>query len=245
MFTYLHKFANPSRFLKVAIPIKKISGFLSILTILLGLIFALFFSPPDYQQKETVRIMYIHVPCAWMSLMTYSFIFFTSTFFLIWKFPLFLLMAKESVTIGIIFTFSALLSGALWGKPTWGTYWVWDARLTSFLVLFFIFLGLKLIKDTFSFSSKGDSIFSYLAVIGGVNLPIIKFSVDWWNTLHQPASILRTGGISISNDMLLPLFLMAIGFLLLFIYALLVSVEIKIKEKKIIFSRNDRSENNA
>ena len=125
-----------------------------------------------------------------------------------------------------------------------GTYWVWDARLTSFLVLFFIFLGLKLIKDTFSFSSKGDSIFSYLAVIGGVNLPIIKFSVDWWNTLHQPASILRTGGISISNDMLLPLFLMAIGFYF-FIYALLVSVEIKIKEKKIIFSRNDRSENNA
>jgi len=239
MIKYLHKFANPARFLKIALPIKKISGILSALTILVGLIFALFVSPPDYQQKETVRIMYIHVPCAWMSLMTYGFIVFNSIIFLIWRFPLFLILAKESISMGIIFTFSALISGALWGKPTWGTYWVWDARLTSFLVLFFIFLGLKLIKDSFSYSTKGSYAFSYLALIGGFNLPIIKFSVDWWNTLHQPASILRTGGVSINSEMLIPLFLMAIGFLLLFIYTLLVSVEINIKEKKLeIFKYN-------
>ncbi len=233
MIKYLHKFANPAKFLKLALPVRKISGILSIMAISLGLAFALFFSPPDYQQKETVRIMYIHVPCAWMSLMTYSFIFFSSAFFLIWRFPLFLIIAKECVPIGLVFTFSALFSGSLWGKPTWGTYWVWDARLTSFLILFFIFLGLKLLRDSFPFTSKGDTIFSYLAVIGGLNLPIIKFSVDWWNTLHQPASILRTGGISINNEMLLPLFLMAVGFMLTFIYTLLISVEIKLKEKKV------------
>tara|TARA_B100000242_G_C42939986_1_gene435918 strand:- start:404 stop:862 length:459 start_codon:yes stop_codon:yes gene_type:complete len=151
-------------------------------------------------------------------------------------------LAKESLILGIIFTFSTLFSGSLWGKPTWGTYWVWDARLTSFLILFFIFLGLKLIKDAYSSSNKGDGIFSYLAVIGGINLPIIKFSVDWWNTLHQPASILRTGGISISNEMLLPLFIMAIGFLFLFVYTLLLSTEIKIKENKLIYSSNNESE---
>ncbi len=242
MITYLHKFANPVRFLKISKPIKKLSGLLSFFAIFIGLIFALFISPPDYQQKETVRIMYIHVPCAWMSLITYSFIFFNSLFFLIWRFPLFLILAKESLILGIIFTFSTLFSGSLWGKPTWGTYWVWDARLTSFLILFFIFLGLKLIKDAYSSSNKGDGIFSYLAVIGGVNLPIIKFSVDWWNTLHQPASILRTGGISISNEMLLPLFSMAIGFLFLFVYTLLLSTEIKIKENKLIYSSNNGSE---
>ena len=237
----MHKYANPVNFLKIAIPLKKIMGFSSLVVIFIGLIFALFFSPPDYLQKETVRIMYIHVPAAWLSLMIYAFIFFSSIVFLVWKFPLFLILAKESVTIGIIFTFSALLTGSLWGKPTWGTYWVWDARLTSFLILFFIYLGLKIITESFSFSSKGDYAFSYLALIGGFNLPIIKFSVDWWNTLHQPASILRSGGVSISGQMLIPLFLMAIGFLFLFIYILLVSVEINLKKRKIRLSKNNFS----
>ena len=234
MLRYLHKFANPSVFLKVSVPVRKVTAILATFTIFLGLIFSIFLSPPDYQQKETVRIMYIHVPCAWMSLMVYAFIFFSSIMFLTWRFPLFLILSQESVNIGIIFTFSALLSGSLWGKPTWGTYWVWDARLTSFLVLFFIFLGLKLIKDSFSFSSRGDHIFAYLALIGGVNLPIIKFSVDWWNTLHQPASILRTGGVAINSQMLIPLMLMALGFLFLFIYILLISMEINIKNKKLL-----------
>ena len=243
MIKYLHKFANPVHFLKIALPIKKISGFISVFTIVAGLTFGLFISPPDYQQKETVRIMYIHVPCAWMSLMSYGFIFFSSIIFLIWRFPLFLIFAKESVAFGIIFTFSALLSGALWGKPTWGTYWVWDARLTSFLILFFIFLGLKLIKDAYSYSNRGNYVFAYLALIGGFNLPIIKFSVDWWNTLHQPASILRTGGISINNEMLIPLFFMAAGLLFLFIYTLLVSVEINIKEKKLVMYKDNINNN--
>ena len=233
MFRNFHKYANPVRFLRIALPVRKVMGVFSLVIVITGLTFSLFLSPPDYQQKETVRIMYIHVPSAWMSLMTYAFIFFCSIIFLVWRFPLFLIMAKEAVTIGIIFTFSALLTGSLWGKPTWGTYWVWDARLTSFLVLFFIYLGLKLIKESYSFSSKGDYAFAYLALIGGFNLPIIKFSVDWWNTLHQPASILRTGGISISNEMLIPLFLMAVGFLCIFIYVLLVSVEIDLKKRKI------------
>ena len=233
MFIYLHKFANPSRFLKVAIPIKKISGFLSILTILLGLIFALFFSPPDYQQKETVRIMYIHVPCAWMSLMTYSFIFFTSTFFLIWKFPLFLLMAKESVTIGIIFTFSALLSGALWGKPTWGTYWVWDARITSTFILLIQYVGLIALRSSFSSRQTTDQILSIVSIIGAVNIPIIKFSVDWWNTLHQNASI-TTSGSAIDSEMLigLPLMLASLLFLSFSIFARNIQFEILTRTAK-------------
>ncbi len=242
MFKYLHKFANPKKFLKIALPIRKFMGICSLVVILIGLIFSLFLSPPDYQQKETVRIMYIHVPSAWMSLKIYVFMFISSIIFLVWKFPLFLILAKESVNIGIIFTFSALLTGSLWGKPTWGTYWVWDARLTSFLILFFIYLGLKLIKETFSFSSKGDYAFAYLALIGGFNLPIIKFSVDWWNTLHQPASILRSGGVSISNEMLIPLFLMAIGFFCLFIYILLVSVEINLRRRKVSYYNNKLSD---
>ena len=238
MLKYFHKYANPVKFLTIVLPVRKIMGILSLGVLSVGLIFALFLSPPDYQQKETVRIMYIHVPAAWMSLMIYAFIFFSSVVFLVWKFPLFLILAKESVTIGVIFTFTALLTGSLWGKPTWGTYWVWDARLTSFLVLFFIYLGLKLIMESFSYSSKSDYTFAYLALIGGFNLPIIKFSVDWWNTLHQPASILRTDGISINSEMLIPLFLMAIGFLFLFIYILLVSVDINLKKRKIMYYKN-------
>ena len=238
MLKYIHKYANPVRFLSIVRPITKTMGLFSLFIIVVGLVFALFFSPLDYQQKETVRIMYIHVPAAWMSLMIYAFISFSSIVFLVWKFPLFLILAKESVTVGVIFTFSALFTGSLWGKPTWGTFWVWDARLTSFLILFFIYLGLKLIKESFSHSSKGDYAFAYLALIGGFNLPIIKFSVDWWNTLHQPASIIRTGGVSISNEMLIPLFLMATGFLFLFIYILLVSVEINLKKRKIFYYKD-------
>ena len=234
MLKYLHKYANPVRFLNVALPIRKAMGLFSFFVILAGLLFALFFSPPDYQQKETVRIMYIHVPAAWMSLMIYAFISFSSIVFLVWKFPLFLILAKESVTVGVIFTFSALFTGSLWGKPTWGTYWVWDARLTSFLILFFIYLGLKLIKESFSHSSKGDYAFAYLALIGGFNLPIIKFSVDWWNTLHQPASINLMSDSTIHVSMLFPLILMTAAFALfsLLIFLMKYNTElIKIKNK--------------
>ena len=220
MIKFLHKYANPHRFLSLTEPFVKISGVIASVLLIVGLLMALIFSPPDYQQSETVRIMYIHVPSAWISLLAYSFIFFMSIFYLIWKFPLFLIMAKEVTLIGLIFTLISLITGSLWGRPTWGTYWVWDARLTSFLILLFVYLGLMLINRTFSNTSKGDNSFAYLALIGGFNLPIIKFSVDWWNTLHQPASVFRVSGPTISNDMLTPLLIMAVGFFFsIFIFA--------------------------
>ncbi len=234
MFRFFHKYANPHRFLETLNPLRRISGFFSIIFLFLGLLLALFFSPPDYQQSETVRIMYVHVPSAWISLFAYSAIFFTSTFYLIWKFPIFLIIAKEVTIIGLIFTLISLISGSLWGMPTWGTYWVWDARLTSFLILLFIYMGLVLINKTFNNTSKGDNSFAYLALIGGFNLPIIKFSVDWWNTLHQPASVFRTAGPTISLDMLIPLFTMALGFFFLFVYLLLSNIYSHIKEKKFL-----------
>ena len=157
-----------------------------------------------------------------------------SASYLIWKFPLFLIIAKEVTVIGLIFTIISITSGSLWGRPTWGTYWVWDARLTSFLILLFIYLGLVLINKAFSNSSKGDNSFAYLALIGGFNLPIIKFSVDWWNTLHQPASVFRSNGPTISTEMLVPLLIMASGFLFLFLYLLFSNIYSNVKEKKIL-----------
>ena len=232
MIKFLHKYANPHRFLSLTEPLVKISGVIASILLIVGLLMALIFSPPDYQQSETVRIMYIHVPSAWISLLAYSFIFFMSIFYLIWKFPLFLIMAKEVTLIGLIFTLISLITGSLWGRPTWGTYWVWDARLTSFLILLFVYLGLMLINRTFSNTSKGDNSFAYLALIGGFNLPIIKFSVDWWNTLHQPASVFRVSGPTISNDMLTPLLIMAVGFFFLFLFLLFLNINSNIKEKK-------------
>ena len=148
MIKYLHKFANPNNFLKIIKPFRYISLNLSIFLIACGLIMSLFFSPPDYQQSETVRIMYIHVPAAWISLAAYLTIFLFSIFYLIWRFPLFLIVSKEVPAIGCIFTVIAMITGSLWGKPTWGTYWVWDARLTSFFILFFVYLGLILVKNS-------------------------------------------------------------------------------------------------
>ena len=215
MFKKLHKFANPNKFLSIAKPISIVCKYFFISFLLIGLSMSLIFSPPDYQQNETVRIMYIHVPSAWISLVAYFNLFMFSIFFIIWRFPLFMILAKESSSIGIIFTLSTIITGALWGKPTWGTFWVWDARLTSFLILFFIYLGLIFINSTFKNTEKSDIAYAFLAIIGGFNLPIIKFSVDWWNTLHQPASVSKLSSPNIDVSMLIPLTIMTIAFSLI------------------------------
>ena len=231
----IHRFANPNKFLKVIYPFKKISLYMALLLLFIGLMDALLFSPPDYQQSQTVRIMYIHVPSAWVSLLAYIMIFFFSLIYIIWKFPLFILIAKEIPIIGISFTLITLVTGSLWGKPTWGTYWVWDARLTSFLVLLFIYMGLIFLEKAFKFSNNGDISFAYLSIIGAINIPVIKFSVDWWNTLHQPASVFRLDGPTISAEMLIPLIIMSLGILFLFFFLALTNVESAIQEKKINF----------
>ncbi len=234
MLKSFHKYANPNNFVNMMNPFKIVFGYSSAILILIGLVISLFFSPPDYQQSETVRIMYIHVSSAWVSLFAYVFMFFFSLSYLIWKFPLFILIAKEIPMIAIIFTLITLFTGSLWGKPTWGTYWVWDARLTSFLILLFIYMGLLFLEKAFKYSSNGDLSFAYLSIVGAINIPIIKFSVDWWNTLHQPASVIRAGGPSISIEMLMPLLIMSIGVLLLFLFLILTDIESAIKEKKLL-----------
>ncbi len=234
MIKYLHKFANPNNFMNLMKPVRTITLYGAILFIGLGLLFSLFFSPPDYQQSETVRIMYIHVSSAWLSLLAYMLIFTFSLFYIIWKFPLFVLIAKEVTIIGMTFTIITIITGSLWGKPTWGTYWVWDARLTSFVILLFIYMGLVFIDKTYKYSNQGNNPFAYLAIIGGINIPIIKFSVDWWNTLHQPASVIRIDGPTISSDILIPLLIMVAGTFFLFIFLILTNIFSAIKEKKII-----------
>jgi heme exporter protein C len=201
--------------------------------ILLALYFGIFSSPADYQQGETVRIMYVHVPAAWMALFAYTLMALASGSFLIWKHPLADLSAQAAAPIGAGFTAIALVTGALWGQPMWGTWWVWDARLTSVLILFFLYLGYMALVNGFDDPERGSRMGAILALVGFVNVPIIKFSVDWWNTLHQPASISRLDAPAIDTSMLIPLLLMALGFKLFFISILILRIKIQLLKKRI------------
>lgn len=229
MFNWL---ANPNRFSKLTGNLQLPLIILSTTMILLGLYYGLFDSPKDYQQGDAVRIMYVHVPSAWLA----SFLFFSLAisciFYLVWKHPLADLISNAIAPIGAIFSVLTLVTGSLWGKPMWGTWWVWDARLTSMLILFFFYLGYMLLSNAFERKIDGSKSASVLAIIGLINLPIIKFSVDWWHTLHQPSSILRMDGPSIDKEMLLPLTLMMVGFSLFSIYLIITNVKTMLLEKK-------------
>jgi heme exporter protein C len=229
----MHRFANPARFLRLSGAVLPWASVLAVLLLGAGLYFALFDSPPDYQQGESVRIMYIHVPAAWMALSVYTLIALASAIALVWKHPLAHIAAKAASPIGAGFTFIALATGSLWGKPMWGTWWVWDARLTSVLILFFLYLGHMALMTAFEDASRGERAAAILALVGFVNVPIIKFSVDWWNTLHQPASILRMGGPTIDSAMLLPLFLMAFGYMAYFAAVLILRMRAELTARKI------------
>jgi heme exporter protein C len=229
----MHRFANPTRFLKVANAILPWCAVITALLLGVGLYLALFHSPPDYQQGETVRIMYIHVPSAWMALFVYACMALSSAVALIWRHPLADLIAKAAAPIGAGFTLICLTTGSLWGKPMWGTWWAWDARMTSVLILFFLYLGYIALVNAFDDPTRGHRAAGILALVGVVNLPIIKFSVDWWNTLHQPASVFRMGGPTIYPTMLWPLLLMAAGFTLFFVTVLILRVRGEIAAAKI------------
>lgn len=217
-----HRFANPARFSRIAARVLPWSTAATIILFVVGLYFALFASPADYQQGDTVRIMYVHVPSAWIAMGCYTFIALMSAIALIWKHPLADIAARAAAPLGAGFTLIVLITGSLWGKPTWGTWWVWDARLTSVLVLFFLYLGHIALTNAFDNPQRGARAAAVLALVGFVNIPIIKFSVDWWNTLHQPASVTRLDAPAIDPAMLTPLLLMALAFLLYFITILLV-----------------------
>jgi heme exporter protein C len=207
----MHYLANPARFMRLMAAIRPWAAGIALLGLSLGLGWGLLYSPPDYQQGETVRIMYLHVPAAWMSLFIYAGMALSSAAALIWRHPVAELAAKASAPVGAAFTLVCLVTGALWGKPMWGTWWVWDARLTSMLILFFIYLGYMALWEAFDDPGRAGRAAAILALVGAVNLPIIKFSVDWWNTLHQPASVLTLSGPKIHPDILWPLLLVVIG----------------------------------
>ena len=221
----MHRFASPGRFLRLANAVLPWSAGLAALLIAGGLYLALFVAPPDYQQGESVRIMYVHVPSAWMALFVYSVIAAASAVALIWRHPLADLVAKASAPVGASFTFLALVTGSLWGKPMWGTWWVWDARLTSMLVLFFLYLGHMAIMNAFEDPARGFRAAAVLALVGFINVPIIHFSVEWWSTLHQPSSLLRMSGPAIHASMLWPLMAMALGFTSYYVTLLLLRVK--------------------
>jgi heme exporter protein C len=204
-------YANPQRFLRFAgfliLPVLVIGAALAAL----GLYAAFAYAPADYQQGETVRIMYIHVPAAWLSMACYALMTLSSIGTLVWRHPLADVSAKAMAPIGAAFTVICLITGSLWGRPMWGTWWVWDARLTSVLVLFLIYCGILALWNAFEDPARGGRAAAVMTLVGAINLPIVKFSVDWWNTLHQPASVFRMGGPTIDKSMLWPLFMVAIG----------------------------------
>lgn len=214
MQTLTQRLANPTRFMQLSgVLLPWIAAAAAVITAI-GLYQVFFVSPADYQQGETVRIMYIHVPSAWLAMFGYSIVAMSSFGLLVFRHPLADVSAKAAVPIGAAFTFLALVTGSLWGKPTWGTYWVWDARLTSVLVLLFLYLGLMALRSSLDDENLAAKLTAVLALVGVTLLPIIKFSVDWWNTLHQPS----TGFTStIDPSMRTPLLLMAVGFSLLFL----------------------------
>jgi len=174
-------------------------------------------APDDYQQGATVKIMFIHVPSAWLSMLCWALMSAAALGTLVWRHPMADVAAKAAAPIGAAFTFLCLVTGSLWGRPMWGTYWVWDARLTSELVLLLMYLGLIALWRTVEDPSRASRAIAVLTLVGAINLPIIKFSVDWWNTLHQPASVFRIGGSTIDPSILVPLLVMALAFTLLFV----------------------------
>jgi len=225
--------ANPTRFLAFSARVLPwIAGAAAVLLVV-GLYFAFFASPADYQQGETVRIMYIHVPSAWLSMFGYGVMAVAALGTLVWRHPLADVAAKAAAPIGAVFTLAALVTGSLWGKPTWGTYWVWDARLTSELVLLLMYLALIALWQAVDDPGRAGRVVAILTLVGTINLPIIKFSVDWWNTLHQGESIFRAGGSTIDPSMLTPLFIMLVAMTLTYLALLLSAMRNEILRRRV------------
>ena len=225
--------ANPTRFLALSSRLLWSLVPLTVFAFAVGLYLALVASPPDYQQGETVRIMFVHVPSAWIALAGYILLAVLGASLLVWRHPLAALMARGAAPVGAVFCAVCLLTGSLWGRPMWGTYWVWDARLTSVLVLFLLYLGLLALWQAIEEPGRAGRAAAILALVGAVNVPIIHYSVVWWNTLHQPASVFRVGGPSIDPSLLAPLLVMALAFTLLFILLHLISMRAEILRRRV------------
>tara|TARA_Y100000590_G_C15584262_1_gene963540 strand:- start:239 stop:934 length:696 start_codon:yes stop_codon:yes gene_type:complete len=206
---------NPNQFNQFTRIVIKPLFIITILCFLIGLTYSLYFSPNDYQQGMTVKIMYVHVPSAWLALLIYAIMTIYSVIALSFKITFGFIVNTAIAPIGAVFTFICLFTGSMWGKPMWGTWWVWDARLTSVAILFIIYIIIIFLNYSFENKIIKEKIVAIFIITGSINLPIIKFSVDWWNTLHQPASISKLSSPSIDSSMLYPLIIMTVSFALI------------------------------
>jgi len=230
----MQSFANPKRFLRLANRVMPWAAGASALLLAVGLYLALVNAPQDYQQGETVRIMFVHVPAAWMALMVYSFMALAHGTAMVFRHPLADLAAKAAAPAGSCFTFLALATGALWGRPMWGTWWQWgDARLTSMFVLLLLYLGYLAVWQAVSDEARAGRIAAIVAIVGFINVPVVKFSVDWWSTLHQPASVFRMGGPTIHPSLLVPLGVMAAAYAMFFASLWLAAMKAEILSRRI------------
>ena len=225
--------ANPQHFLKLANAVLPYVWAMTIALFAVGLYGALVTAPADYQQGETVRIMFVHVPAAWLALMIYAVMALASGIAIIFRHPLADAAAKCAAPIGMVFCFLALATGSLWGKPMWGAWWVWDARLTSMFVLFLLYIGYMAVWQAIDEPHRAAQVARVVALVGAINIPIVKFSVNWWNSLHQPASVFRMGGPTIAASMLWPLLVMGLAYTFLFLALHLVSIRGEIAARKI------------
>ena len=230
--TTLTGLANPKRFLDLSSALLPWLGASAALLLAVGFYLSLFATPPDYQQGETVKIMFIHVPAALLGMFVYGVMAVASLTGLVFKHPLADVSAKAAAPLGAAFTALALFTGSFWGKPMWGTYWVWDARLTSELILLFIYLGYIALWDAIEDPARAARAAAVLALVGAVNLPLIHFSVDRWNTLHQPSSLLSPGGPSMDTSFLWPLLIMWVGYTLLFLWLWLLRTRTEIYRRR-------------
>jgi heme exporter protein C len=228
--------ANPTRFVAlVDRTLPWIAG-LSAAVLSVGLCLG-FAAPEDYQQGTTVRIMYLHVPFAWLAMMCYTIMAMAALGTLVWRHPLADVSLKAAAPIGAAFTGLALLTGSIWGKPMWGTWWVWDARLTSVFILFLMYIGIIALTRAIDDPARSARAAAVITLVGFINIPIIKFSVDWWNTLHQPASVFRLDGPTIHPSLLLPLMVKALGFTLLFLSLHLMAIRTEILRRRVTAMR--------
>ena len=232
MWTFFHRLASPPYFYRIAGRLVPWLGGACLLLMLYGLWGGLVMAPPDYQQGESFRIIYVHVPSAWMSMFVYVVMAVSGGIALIWRMKLAEVVAAASAPIGASFTFIALVSGSLWGKPMWGTYWVWDARLTSELILLFLYLGVIGLNAAIPDRRKAARASGVLALVGVVNIPIIHFSVEWWNTLHQGPTITKIGAPSIHLSMLIPLLVMALAFKLFYLTVVLLRARCELLDRE-------------
>jgi heme exporter protein C len=224
--------ANPTRFLRIADRVLPWLVGATAVAFMVGIYYGLL-SPDDYQQGATAKIMFIHVPAAWLGMAGWSVMTLSALGTLVWRHPLADVSAKAAAPIGAAFTLMCLITGSLWGRPMWGTYWVWDARLTSVLVLFLMYLGVIALWRTVEDPSRAARAAAVLTLVGAINIPIIKFSVDWWNTLHQPASVMRLGAPTMHPSILTPLLIMIVAFTLLFLTLHLAAMRNEIMRRRV------------